>query len=1624
MRSIKNHGRKALAMMCSVLFMLPCLSALPGTAQAAAADSIGYDDPRLTLKPGVIDRVEGRHVPGVQERILYTDFAQFSFGKRREGFFGSLFAEPVRSQAEQKAFALGRFMGEPVLSRYAAWSTTETASLVYRVEPASYVSTALLLHSSLYQDLGYEQASAAVYDYGFYTSADGENWQRQTLTQDDFILEYDNTNKPAEGVFSWGVWRSVVRIPDQHRYYRVEWPHDTKYTARYGDVTVLGPSVASAFDLHDYTDLKDIPDFTDGKYYDSPEIWSNDTSRAVVGGDRIACSLDADATLAELMELFTLKCAQAKLFDKDGAELTDRSAAAADAAELRLYDAQSGAQAGIFDLLFASWDLFDDFEDEASADGWAVSDTDFTHLLQTEAWNCASGSGGAREIAKSVLGGVTSGANYPEGKLNRYCYWRVSATDSEDSYVVYDIKHGDSLPEKIVVETTGPSISRFMKFYTAAGPDGPWTPVADVGIECDGVLTNNTNYEVNFILSELPKGTRYLKAVFGYVEKNTQYAIRLFGATGYITGTYTNGIGTDGDPLGASVSHSVFTAVEKETLAVAPKNGSYTIAANGSAAIGWINDGMYKQISPFAPVDISAYDTLEFDLYISDWEALAAECKTAAGSDSMVPFSFSLFSSDAYGYDNVSRYELNGCLTPENAKGDGWYSISLDYTNPTGRGSSAYCDYTQVKGASLWVSNSKVVSLKPAKAYTFKIENLRVTRKAEGAQEKSNGTLRLSMPQAGLAGAATTAYPVSVPNPRAGLLTLDVSASVPEAVHALLIRLSNSADGSYVLYQPSLHLDYAMQPESLRIPLSSFAESEGNPDFFRMDTLEVFAITDGASNIHLDNFSLREPVADADRMIAAIGAITLDNYKVKLPLVTAAETECSLLEAEGYFRSISLTYDSASRTHSSMDDHLANALLLENARRDCETFARAEKIGLLTALTLSAETAVVGDTVTASVNLGNLTHEAVDGLTVRFRYSALYADTDDELEQTISIAANGSGTASIELTAKEGGVCVVSVVVTRGDSELASLSSRFLTTGTGVYMADSHTHSLRSDGNNTLTNNFLTAYEEGSAFIYSTDHNGYSLFNDAVAHAQKTLENAGYRHFLALRGTELTGFFGHMLAYGTQNTYAPGDSADGWNELFARIAADGGAAYLAHPFLPGYAYPELGDDPTKVDVYGGFTGVEIINMGTRQVDYEAALKALEFWDRMNIKGEQKYFGIANSDGHFSRGGNAPINTAYSGYLLDELTEEAVNDALKNGRLFGTNGPELRFTLAGAEMGDTLQTKENTAVLSLTAYSAYSPLTRVSLYEIPVNAGDNQAGYAAKREIVLFDDPDGGKGQYAFAFEDAVEIRDDCLYRVEVHALATEDQYFQMAFSNPIWVEKESAVYTVTADAGEGTVIRADSAVPHGGNLEIQVSTLEGYDQSAPALLVNGQRVMLQSGRYVLENVTGNVTLATEDLPLNTYSVTTSVRSGKGSITASSTVSHGEDFTVRTTPADGYRLESILVNGIAVQAENGTYVLTGIRMDSAVEVIFTEISTTDSPTPSSENSSAPSAPSSVPSIPSSGESAVSSYQDSSGSPSPVTGESRGMVCALSAAALLSAGLLTICIRRRRGQNGRD
>ena len=41
-------------------------------------------------------------------------------------------------------------MREPILSRYTAWTTAGTTALVYRVEPASYVSTALLLHISLY----------------------------------------------------------------------------------------------------------------------------------------------------------------------------------------------------------------------------------------------------------------------------------------------------------------------------------------------------------------------------------------------------------------------------------------------------------------------------------------------------------------------------------------------------------------------------------------------------------------------------------------------------------------------------------------------------------------------------------------------------------------------------------------------------------------------------------------------------------------------------------------------------------------------------------------------------------------------------------------------------------------------------------------------------------------------------------------------------------------------------------------------------------------------------------------------------------------------------------------------------------------------------------------------------------------------------------------------------------------------------------------------------------------------------------------------------------------------------------------------------------------------------------
>ena len=212
----------------------------------------------------------------------------------------------------------------------------------------------------------------------------------------------------------------------------------------------------------------------------------------------------------------------------------------------------------------------------------------------------------------------------------------------------------------------------------------------------------------------------------------------------------------------------------------------------------------------------------------------------------------------------------------------------------------------------------------------------------------------------------------------------------------------------------------------------------------------------------------------------------------------------------------------------------------------------------------------------------------------------------------------------------------------------------------------------------------------------------------------------------------------------------------------------------------------MGNDPTKVFVYKGFTGIEVYNADAyaNGASTEPTQKAFEWWDRYNLKGEKRYYGISNTDGH-----NKNIVTrAGKALLLEEVTPAAVLDALKNGHFYGTNGIELRFDIDGTGMGDALPLPaDGKATLTLRVADQAAPLTKVILYTYTMT-GNIEEAYQARKVEILFDSEKDGE-THIFELTREIEVQNGQFYRVEVYSASSlyGDPTRGFAFSNPIWV---------------------------------------------------------------------------------------------------------------------------------------------------------------------------------------------------------------------------------------------
>ncbi|MCQ2425433.1 MAG: CehA/McbA family metallohydrolase [Lachnospiraceae bacterium] len=509
-------------------------------------------------------------------------------------------------------------------------------------------------------------------------------------------------------------------------------------------------------------------------------------------------------------------------------------------------------------------------------------------------------------------------------------------------------------------------------------------------------------------------------------------------------------------------------------------------------------------------------------------------------------------------------------------------------------------------------------------------------------------------------------------------------------------------------------------------------------------------------------------------------------------------------------------------------DYVPSYFVLQNMEKEIAAYRDAKKNGLLTTVTTDRQVLTSGEPIRLTLNLQNIGSGALNDLKYEITYNDLYLKlTSGNEKGSVSVAAGKDGAVTFGFSALTGGVSDVTVKVTdAAGKKLAEHKVRLTVDGVGYYSADCHSHSTVSDGSPTLAHNFRSAYEKGMAFIYTADHNATLANNYDVAAADQIMKDSGYADFLTVKGSEITVYDanGHLLKYNCNIDFStlPTGITDAdkalWQEIMTKIVEDGGYAYLAHPFHLWYNFPGLTSGEMAalgkngystwanggwltardkdfyrpadgIRYYHGYTGVEIMNWMKGEEKYHSEA-VLEYWDRMNILGEKKYYGIGNSDAHETK--NIAMN--YNTFLLNELTEEEIHNALGNGRLYVTNGPEMRMTLDGKTFGQTVivgGTESKT--LKLTAKTSGLPIKEIVLYryEIQPDMAKNDQAYAAGVKTVLYSQ--GSEKKYEVTLSKELSVKPGEFYRVEV----LTGSYDNIAFSNPIWIASATDSFSFT-----------------------------------------------------------------------------------------------------------------------------------------------------------------------------------------------------------------------------------
>ncbi|TMV45904.1 hypothetical protein FE783_27570 [Paenibacillus mesophilus] len=516
-----------------------------------------------------------------------------------------------------------------------------------------------------------------------------------------------------------------------------------------------------------------------------------------------------------------------------------------------------------------------------------------------------------------------------------------------------------------------------------------------------------------------------------------------------------------------------------------------------------------------------------------------------------------------------------------------------------------------------------------------------------------------------------------------------------------------------------------------------------------------------------------------------------------------------------------------------------------------------------------------------TVTVTNVTYSPLQEVAVRLEPPYFVQLLDSGEVRIPRIEPSTQSEIKVKAVALEGGRSSVTAAVYSSLFQLERRAS-FNADGEGYYSGDNHTHNRHSDGVNTVAENADSLYTNRlHSWIWNTDHNTDSQKQDAE---QVTQSYDG--HLLSLTGTEITTSFGHALAYGLTGVprydiNAPG-SGYTWQSSIDDVTGQNGLFYIAHPFDATYSFQ-------TPYAWRGFTGVEVWNGAFHALDNRSNERAFKFWDEINIRGERKYYGITNSDGHI----RAKVGDPFIKGQLPALTRDEVLELMGSGAYYGTNGPDIRFGIGGAGMGETLKIERpGTVPMSIQAYDPNSNLTHVRVIKYSVTG--NIADYSGR--TILFEQDLTSAGTNSFVRTIQIPVADKEFYRLEVRSEKGQDNTSGtgplagtgFAYSNPVWIE--------AADSSNAAIVEA---ISYKGQ-PVAVSTEFGRK----SFIVNDISFDPDQAKVTLNEGAALVSKSYTDIPydgrpIGTFKVTAAAKDGTRRTFSYLTTATGNDTTAPT-----------------------------------------------------------------------------------------------------------------------------